>query len=229
MKSIEFVNVTNNQIDARYHPKPAKNFLADWYKQTPSRVNNLPRKIVDSRSPATVKKCVPVFDYLTAGYVIPTHCDIYVERSGQDQIFHFPEGDVIGWHPAVQVEKHPMTRNSPVPKIISPWAIKTPRNYSCLFVPPGHMGNIYFNTLEGYVDTDTYLGPVNYLFTMRDKNFEGMIPAGTPIVQVIPVRREQWTHTVRHDPTYVSASQGLLKSVWFDGYKRFFWTKKRFN
>ena len=60
------------------------------------------------------------------------------------------------------------------------------------------------------VDTDKYPIPVHFPFLLK-KNFEGLIKQGTPIIQVIPFKRESWKssysflkqneHLYRHDKT----------------------------
>ena len=80
------------------------------------------------------------------------------------------------------------------PKWINPWGIKTPKGYSIFIKNLPHRESI-FTILEGVVDTDEYHVPVNFPFVINDVNFEGLIPAGTPIAQILPFKRENWKMT----------------------------------
>ena len=47
-----------------------------------------------------------------------------------------------------------------------------------------------FKVLDGVVDTDTYYNNINFPFIWTGGSGEFVIPKGTPLVQVIPFRRE---------------------------------------
>ena len=55
-----------------------------------------------------------------------------------------------------------------------------------------HQESSPIKVFEGIVDTDQQ-HIMNFPFVYKDPEFEGIIPAGTPIVQVIPFKREKWT------------------------------------
>jgi hypothetical protein len=117
------------------------------------------------------------------------------------------------------------------PKWLNPWGIKTPKGYSCLFVPPVHGGNQIFTVLEGIVDTDRYFGLINFPFVLNDVNFEGMIPAGTPIVQIIPIKRDEWRSSLgsEKDLKDLVESDTFIRTKFFDRYKTMFWDRKSYK
>jgi hypothetical protein len=75
--------------------------------------------------------------------------------------------------------------------------------------------------MEGVVDTDTYNAPVNFPFVLKNVNFEGLIPAGTPIAQVIPFKREEWKMQIGTEKDLEKQSDSIkgLRSKMFDSYK----------
>jgi hypothetical protein len=143
-------------------------------------------------------------------------------------VYVTPEGTCISFHPIKQAPSHPYMNNHPYPKFINPWAIKTPKGYSSLFIPPVHGSNKYFQILEGIVDTDKYDNPVNFPFVLKDVNFEGLIPAGTPVAQIIPIKRSSWKIEFG-DKKDIDNTYATLKSTFFDGYRKFFWSKKEYR
>ena len=120
--------------------------------------------------------------------------------------------------------------NQPIPKWKNPWGIETPKGFSCLIINPVHSSNLYFSILEGIVDTDRYTSPTNFPFVLKDPEFEGMIPAGTPLAQVIPFKRSSWKMEMGTEKNLkkVRENRDDLSSVFFDRYKRLFWSKKEY-
>lgn len=217
-------------VPNEYAPVPASKVLPDWYKNTPEYING-ERIVTDGQTPHTIKKCMPVFDAMTAGYVIPTYVDLQVTRRDDLPYYEWPQHSAISWHPVEQAPLHPARRQAPFPKWTNPWAIKTPPGYSCLFVPPMHNPNGAFTVLPGIVDTDTYSAPINFPFVLDDETWEGLIPAGTPMVQIIPIRRDAWKMRLGGDAELSAQSSVAtrLRSVWFNSYKRHFWARKEYR
>jgi hypothetical protein len=114
-------------------------------------------------------------------------------------------------------------------KIMNDFGIQTPPGYSTLFVPILNMPNNPLIAFSGVVDTDTYNVPVNFPFFLK-KGFVGKIPAGTPIVQVIPFKREDWQNEVTDpDQSLFSKINLRIKANLEFGYKKFFWKRKQYR
>jgi hypothetical protein len=229
-KDIKFINVSGfTDIE---QPKPASSYLPEWYKNMPSYVNNKKAPKEDHQSPATIKRCMPVFDALTAGYIITSATDVYVSKKDGDFYFQWPALDMISFHNTDQAPTHPAAKDLQelFPKWINPWKIETPSGYSCFITQPLHR-DLPFKILEGFVDTDKHSIAVNFPFVMTDLNFEGIIPAGTPIAQIIPIRRESWKMSTGNekDIKRVGNDYKNFAIKFFDRYKTAFWTKKDYK
>lgn len=227
-KRITFTDVL--EVDHQFAPVPATEALPKWYKENAEYVNGK-REVVDAATPATVKKCIPVFDAMTAGYILRTYVDVQVTQHDGAPYYQWPSLNPVGFHPIEQAAHHPANNGAPYPKWYSPWAIRTEPGYSCLFVPPMHNPNGIFTILPGIVDTDTYLGPVNFPFVLNDVRWEGIIPAGTPMAQVIPFRRESFRMVMGGDDERKQQQRNVtrLRTYWFNSYKRQFWSRKTFR
>ena len=94
-----------------------------------------------------------------------------------------------------------------------------------------HRENQPFQILPGIVDTDQYFSPTNFPFTLNDVKFEGLIPAGTPMAQVIPINREAWQVKVgdKEELEEQTAITQQLRSSFFDSYKRKFRQEKDYS
>jgi len=224
---IIFTDTTGTDLDK---PKPANKLVPDWYKNTNSYTGNEKRPSGDGQTTATIKRCIPVFDALTAGYIITSPADVYVSMKNEQQWFEWSDFGLISFHPIEQAPEHPDKKPYSYPKWMNPWAIQTPKGYSTLFVQPFHRESI-FTILPGVVDTDQYTAAVNFPFVINDPTFEGLIPKGTPIAQVIPFKRDSWTMELgdKKDLESQAKVSKKLQSKFFDRYKTMFWTKKEYK
>jgi hypothetical protein len=227
---IIFTNTTELNLDM---PEPASKLLPDWYKKHDSYIENN-KKIPPLKGgvSGTIKKCMPVFDVLNSGYIIKTEVDIYVEKviSNGKKInnFIFNSLNYVTSHNKLQANVE--RKNVPeeyIPKISNVWGIKTPKGYSCLFIPPVHRDNL-IEIFPGIVDTDNYNVPVEFPFILSDPDFEGLIPMGTPIAQVIPFKRDKWKSYIGNDINHVRKQEIQTHRMFFDRYKKLFWDKKQY-
>jgi len=226
----------NNTMPEHETPTPASNFIPDWYKKLESYISGKKKPTGEGSSSATVKRCMPVFDAITAGYIITSPADIYVsqkedEEGNKHAYYEWASHSLISFHPVEQAPTHP-NRNGHIayPKWINPWAIRTPKGYSVLFTQPMHRESV-FTILPGIVDTDEYYSNVNFPFVLNNTTFEGLIPQGTPIAQVIPFKRESWKMEIGgikelNDINKISLK---LNSKFFDRYKSMFRQPKEYK
>lgn len=231
-KKIYFSKTDGNE--AIYNPLPASRVMPEWYKNAQSYLNNNKKPSVDAAF-VTIKKCVPVFDSITAGYLILLGRDIYCEQTETGPFFHWrTEGSdeaekVLTQHTDFQVQGHPENTLGHQLKIENQWIIKTEPGYSCLIVPPMHRDNKII-VLSAIVDTDKYYEKINLPFNLKDNNFEGMIEAGTPIAQVIPFRRESYKmEVVPLDKKRSLKNQTTVSAKLFDAYRNSFWARKEYK
>jgi hypothetical protein len=224
---IIFTNTSGIDIE---QPQPASKFIPDWYKNMESYTDGNKKPDGAGGTKATIKKCIPVFDAITAGYIITLPADVYVSIKDEQQYFEWSSLGLVQFHPVIQAPEHPNRKPHAYPKWMNPWCIKTPKGYSTLFVQPMHRESV-FTILPGIVDTDTYTAPVNFPMVINDPNFEGMIPKGTPIAQVIPFKRENWQMeigSIKELKEQNSITQ-KLQTKFFDRYKQMFWTRKEYK
>jgi hypothetical protein len=237
-KNIKFVSLHDN-ILKMFYPKPATECIPDWYKlQTPYSNN---KKTIDEHGMvnATIKRCVPIFDSITAGYIIFTCMDIEVSRENNKTFFkwsttftgRFGNLNPISFHDPDQVSSYPSLKDlEGVAKFLNPWSRQTPKGYSVIFMTPMHR-DLPFEILPGVVDTDKHSAEVHLPFFFKDPNWTGIIPAGTPIAQVIPFKRESWEMALGNEKDKEKTIESLkTQRVFFANvYRKMFWSKKTFK
>ena len=136
MAQIIFTNSMG--VPEEFAPKPATSFVPDWYKNMESYMGGEKKPTGEGNTTGTIKRCMPVFDVITHGYIITTYTDIFVSQKEQPDAngeptllpwYEWPSFGPIQFHPIEQAPTHPAKNDAPYPKIINPWGIKTPPGY----------------------------------------------------------------------------------------------------
>lgn len=186
-------------------PQPAHKDLPKWFKEQERYIGNKKEWAGKSgRFNHTVKACPAVFDAVAAGYLFYLDCDIYIERNenGDLGVVQAIDGryQIVAFHDIQQVSQYSFDReyydDSSVLKFQTGWAAETPKGYSCMYMHPMWRDDLPFRVLPGIVDQDNYKFAINFFFLIR-KGFQGLIPEGTPIGQIIPFKRDKWRHETR--------------------------------
>ena len=176
-------------------PVPAARALPDWLRQMPAEVAaaTLGGEVV-----RTLKHCPPFIDALSAGILIPLATDLTI-RSGEIAWDWapppLPDAPIsrapVGLHVPEQASGAPLSlRGQMVIKFTNYWALEAPPDWRLLFVHPLNRPDLPFRTLAGVVDCDAFtLGYVHFPALWTDPDFEGVLPAGTPVAQVIALPR----------------------------------------
>lgn len=172
-------------------PIPARTMLPDWFKKIKPWVNDDPDSGERWPTPS-IKRCPPVLDAMSVGWIIGTPCDIDVivneDGSGVEwraELFPRPVFEEHGQH---QLKGHP-SLPKPALKLLNYWHMKTPPGWSTLFVPPINREAKYFEAMAGLVDTDKHDEYVNFPGFLTVTGTTVRIPRGYPVVQAIPFRR----------------------------------------
>lgn len=228
---IEFIPSDENTRDFIVAPKPAKLYTPQWYKDL-LPVNKLePKFDKDHNLEKTVKHCMPFFDAMTMGYIQEAWCDIYI-KIGPDGFEYHTSSHFPILNPRDKTAVPIPEKYYPVEFTwVLPWIPKTPKGWSVLITDPLNSIDRPFKTLSGVIDSDNfYHAPNGNLPFYLDKDFVGMIEAGTPLFQIIPFKRESWTsEIVEVDDREVIKRENLLKRKFSNIYKNNFWVKKEYN
>jgi len=226
---------TKNMID---QPQAMTRSLPDWWRRFSTFLEGEGKFtfIGEEGGNLTMKACMPMFDSMTAGYTIPFPCDLQVtlDEAGYPQFkWQIAEFDFISSHGVEQTPDQMMPEGyhrKPY-KFTAPYRVKTPPGYSVLFTHPTNRYDLPFISLTGIVDTDEYRIPTNFPFVIKE-GFEGIIEAGTPMIQMIPIKRESWSHSVqkeyKEDEDIITGRSIIGTRMW-KAYKRYFWNRKEYK
>jgi hypothetical protein len=201
-KIINFRAKNKAEFDIQLKPYPAIKQLPKWfvnaepYANIPGYPQDGKLHFRDRNANTTFKKCVPLLDSLSAGYIIPLWTDVMVEQdNGFPEIYWKNKANVFELHgpPSREVEP-PTGYDQVVYKYLNTWIPQTPKGYSCLITSPFGYGNLPFKAVSAVLDSDS--STLELVFPIWVKTgFEGIVEKGTPMVQIIPFKRDNWEST----------------------------------
>lgn len=236
---IKFIPTVEDYVGRLLPPEPAVRHVPEWYKSlakfdksnddiTLNPQNNLG---TDGAEVST-KMCMPFFDATTAGYMYVLEDDLYVslDKDGKPS---------LSWNGEVMLlDKRPIT-DIVVPDNCHPihygwrmnWYYETPPGYSVLITHPMNRYDLPFYVQSGIVESDIWGLPVFIAFFLK-RNFQGVIPKGTPIMQIIPFKRDSWQMKVDNSEKEIDRQELMAenrRSRVYGYYKKTAWRKKFFG
>lgn len=238
-QKISFIPSLENFKDVYTAPVPAITMVPEWYKSLTlygdtNDIKNLNpvNHVGTDGTLVDTKKCMPMFDALTSGYYYLLEDDLHVSLNDDG----FPtltwKGDVM------LIDKRP-TLQIPVPGNCHQlhfgfrmnWFYRTPPGYSVLVTHPMNRYDLPFYTLSGMVDSDIWGLPVFFSFFLK-RDFIGTIPKGTPIMQFIPFKRDEWEIEIKTDKKSIEEEEFKAekrRTMVTGYYKEDVWQKKEYR
>jgi len=226
MPTIEFNTYSPNAYE-NWRPTPASKMLPEWWK------NSKIHSIQNGQPTISLRACPAMHDWLATGYYIVANRDIHCifdpnSKSGghwtsmtlpseedpqlQGSPTHASEqlmGDNFSFHRKDGVEK-PFDAF----KFRVPWYVTTPPGYSSLYLDPFLHQNKYVRTWQGLMDTDMFNTQADngqiIMYPQVDHSF--VIKKDTPVVQIVPYRREQWVASYGVKDINVFATESTEKT-----------------
>ena len=239
--------------DSNSVPSSAQNVIPDWYKDA-DRFAKMPNgeyyKATKEVCPfpkegttddygkiPTWKACPAILDSFITGYVLKTPCDI--------EFFKNING-TIDVKIADKRYQDFVTKRPPMPQFEHPkgfyryhfawypdWEVSLPEGYSALFMTPMNRFDLPFLNTSGIIDSDKVSIQGKFPFFVAE-GWEGLIPAGTPYMQFLPFKRENW----EHETSFSEAKKiydGMMDNMKFyrqaDGgiYKNKVWSRREYK
>lgn len=213
---------------------PTKTVIPNWYKDTSRYPEDHRPSILPIKQ--SFKACVPFMDALTSGYVLLTPCDIGVDNSTDEP---FITWNKLGGYEPVLRRDNPLFGSNyllPVPfgcaNVHFAWSTSVtfhiPEGYSVLYTHPLNRHDLPFVTLSAVIDGEftMHFGQVPFFIK---KDFNGVIPRGTPFAQILPFKRESWTSSF--DEELLNQNDINEYTTWAKSsnwYRKTFWRKKSY-
>lgn len=221
-------------------PKPASTYVPQWYKKD-KLFGNGTNNVIDAvklskMAAASYKMCVPLIDSMVSGYILELPATVVVTNVGVNGLYEPRLNWQVTWNvcdivnsDALQSYPVPYNHNRTCFRWSLDWTIETPQGYSLWVTHPSHRYDLPFTTINGFVDTDKLPNPLLLPFFLHE-GFEGIIEQGTPIAQVLPVKRESWVSSREKTETDLEWKyNNIVKLDFVRAYKNRFWSKKEYR
>jgi hypothetical protein len=239
MKKIKFLQSYPMLSDVFPKPSPASRNIPQWYKDQPGIIGDNPEVPENGVLKLSVKKCQAFFDVMAAGYIIKVPVDIYIDTTQGKLDVQIPvalqnfRNELITHHSTEQVSHMPIDTDrycNEILRIHPTWMVSTEKGYSTLYLQPLHGKPSPLKAVEAIIDTDEFFSD-GHLSFLVEKGFKGLIKQGTPMVQIIPFKRDDWEMEVEENfnPEKTISQRNSVRSTFQHGYKLKFWQKKTFK
>jgi len=250
MPLIEFVGYSEDAFE-NFEPVVASKVIPDWISKLPStltaekveeekKVSKCPfakfwKYNKENNGNETIRSCPAVNDLITSGYIIRNNIDLEIKYLGEKSFVGESKlRTCAGGHSKEQFYTYDNWPYDCV-KFEVPWHIKTPPGYSCIFADPFYNEHENFCISSGIIDTDKFF--YNGLVIIQPKKLESfVIPKGTPLYQIIPFKREDWTSEIKlidlEEINEIMNNVSKLSTSFekrFGAYKKLFWSSKKYK
>lgn len=240
-----------------YAPSAAKNNIPKWFsskdKYKREQDGSIKKTLYVGKdgiekyaNELTWKSCPAILDSFIYGYYLYTPCDIEFKKENEEysvtQDESFMSGvskktfSFCGVRGSDQSFPSPIGYENIHFTWTTNWFPQTPEGYSVLLTHPINRFDLPFLTLSGIIDCSGYINGGLLPFFIK-KDFEGILPAGTPYAQVIPLKNEHW----QNENIFYNEEEmdGHRKQMNFQysidhpdhttNYKQIYWESKNFN
>jgi hypothetical protein len=241
-KIFKFIPTDSNKIINNHDVLPTGSIsvIPEWYKDLAGYKHGTSHSLeylnpINDRgsdgSDVSTKLCLPFMDAMTSGYMylLEDDVDVTIDENGKPTVSWNNLSNVMDIRPQVDMaipeECHPIQFG-----VKMSWYWETPKNYSTLITHPLNRPDLPFYVPSAIVDSDIWALPAFIPFFIK-RNFIGRIKRGTPIFQMIPIKREGWSLEID------STEESILKHKILEEkrrshitahYKKTTWQRKRY-
>lgn len=245
MKKIKFLLRTdyNLPIDP---PIPASSIIPEWYRRGESflGMDGLATTASNPDKSSGMKGCMPFLDALTSGYFVTTWADIEFTKNEDGKVeFRYVHKDILGGY--IQdhtnwdiVGERTGDLGSTIPRPAGhsnnhmiwscKWGMRLPKGWSMLVTHPMNYFDLPFYTMSGIMESDRFTPNGNIPFFLKE-GFTGIIKKGTPIAQLIPIKRSSWISTADRMKDMDKFIANSARDVNYGFYRSKIWVPKKYK
>jgi hypothetical protein len=213
---------------------PAKKLIPKWYKDIPKWQDGILVSPPNPKLRKTLKNCIPFLDALISGYIVTLAHDVVITKDSLGNPFltanHYGDPAILNRDIEMSYVQKPNGFYKNEFAWNFPLAIEIPKGYSVLVTHPFNRFDLPFITLTGIIDSGWIIPAGGQAPFILQNNFDGILTKGTPIMQIIPFKNENWILEKKNN--LVESAQVYLKksnSVISGWYKNNIWNKKSYD
>lgn len=237
MKSLNINFVPSDDLVRDVVPKPSPSNLSlpDWYKGLSSQTTVNTESILNGflQPNKTVKRCMPFLDALSFGYTQLSWCEMRFSEHNNEINYEWSDS------PVPFIERDNTQSMMPIPDgykqiefaWLQSWYAIAPKGYSLLITHPLNRHDLPFTTTSGVVDnTENMFVPFGRIPFFIKSGFNGVIPVGTPLYQIIPFKTDNWkSEQIQISDSKLRYLSHRVTSQFGGWYRDNLWIRKRFK
>lgn len=221
-------------------PTPTIKELPEWYTSA-DRFAKMPNGEYyigpDQGKIPTWKACPAMYDTFGTGYVLrtPTDIDFFINDEGiiDCKVENKRYLEFVSKRPPMPGFDGPIGYHENHFAWYPDWAVSVPKGYSVMYSTPFNRFDLPFINTSGIIDNDQVNLPGTMPFYIA-KGWEGTIPAGTPYMQLLPFKREDWTSSVEErnmQDIYMANMENSMKYRKPNGgvYQKDVWSRRKYE
>lgn len=235
MKEKEIIFKAKNETGFKLclPPVPASTLIPEWWKSM-APYHGTKLNVENLGSNASPKKCTPMLDALTNGYIIQLWADVQIKQfNNMPRItWKIESQDVFQQHGLTvgDMVPPPTGYNKTVFKFMNTWIPILPKGYSYAVVEPFGYRDLPFRPIPAVIDGDKSTLEIVAPVWVKE-GYEGIVEKGTPILQIIPFKRDNWKSKLTY---YPNGEYDIVEDKNFNGtivghYIKNVWSKKVFK
>lgn len=193
-----------SEVGEKYPIIPAKSYNYNWFRASSKCFKNVAKEKSNYEQITGVVKCPGIKPIMNKGYIVQSWFDLTIRPLPHPNRFEFfiPQGlfdylkekkydkRLISWfsgeEPAHAIPL-PDNQLQSLIKITLPWAASIPKGWQLLLMPIPYPDMTEFTAVHGILEPGDYY-QINAIIKINELNKEFIIPAGTPLFQLIPIR-----------------------------------------
>jgi hypothetical protein len=239
--------------ESKSAPSPTQSVTPQWYKDADTFAKKpdgeyykATKEICPFAKEGTVddygkiptwKSCPAILDAFSTGYVLKTPCELTFYKNSQGiidvKVQNTQHQDFCTARPPMPQFEHPRGYYQHHFAWFADWGLELPEGYSALFMTPMNRFDLPFLNTTGIVDSDKVHLLGSFPFFVIE-GWEGTIPAGTPYLQILPFKREDWEHKIEVFEQSKMYSTMMENSKFYrqpDGgvYKSKIWSRRKYK
>lgn len=211
-------------------PTSAKSKLPKWWIDASIYINKNRKTTLNE--PRDFKSCAPFSDALSTGYMLVTPCDIEISFDNGNVIFQTIDRFTFNIAQVRSAAGYGMPFPDDCFPVMYHWeptyAPMVPKGYSLLVTHPLNRHDLPFVCTSGIMDSDVFVDAGSIPFFIRRSAIGKVVPAGTPIAQLIPIKRDKWFAV--NKPFNKKIINKAKKFYFIDRYyKKYLWKQKEYK
>lgn len=191
------------QIADQYPIYSSREYKRSWVKECARAFIRYKERINKTKTLITASKCPGIRSVREKGYILQSWFDFTIETTEKDFQVYYPTNlenhlKEIGYtNPLISSfdtryspVKIPIQNNLPhIIKIWTPYCLEIPKNYELLILPIQYSDNDIFTACSGSITG--FEIDFNVHVYWHKINQKVHVPAGTPLCQLVPIRKDQ--------------------------------------